>query len=202
MPVAKVRGVNIFYQVIGDHGPWAALITGGRRGHDEFIPLAQKLAKGGYRVVLHDRRNTGRSDVLIEGDTAEEILWLDDLHDLLKQLGATPTIIGGSSAGARTAMRYYTRFPNDTRALLLMRVTGGAFAAGRLPENYYGAFIKAAQKGGMAGGLRHRAVPGAHRRQSADPRPADGDGPEAIHRGDVELAGPVHRLAPRPRCSA
>jgi pimeloyl-ACP methyl ester carboxylesterase len=150
MPVAKVRGVNIFYQVIGERGPWAALITGGRRGHDEFIPLGQKLAKGGYRVVLHDRRNTGRSDVLIEGDTAEEILWLDDLHDLLKQLGATPTIIGGSSAGARTAMRYYTRFPNDTRALLLMRVTGGAFAAGRLPENYYGAFIKEAQKGGMA----------------------------------------------------
>jgi pimeloyl-ACP methyl ester carboxylesterase len=150
MPNAKVRGVNIFYQVIGDRGPWAALITGGRRGHDEFIPLAQKLAKGGYRVVLHDRRNTGRSDVLIEGDVAEEIMWLDDLHELLKQLNAVPTIIGGSSAGARTAMRYYTRFPNDTRALLLMRVTGGAFAANRLPENYYGSFIKAAQQGGMA----------------------------------------------------
>src|ERR1700741_1461782 len=138
MPVAKVRGGNIFYQVIGDRGPWAALITGGGRGHDEFIPLAQKLAKGGYRVVLHDRRNTGRSEVLIEGDTAEEILCLDDLHDLLKQLSATPTIIGGSSAGARTAMRYYTRFPNETRALLLMRVTGGAFAASRLPEDLYG----------------------------------------------------------------
>jgi pimeloyl-ACP methyl ester carboxylesterase len=150
MPVAQVRGVNIFYQVIGDRGPWVALITGGRRGHDEFVPLAQKLAKGGYRVVLHDRRNTGRSDVLIEGDTPEEILWLDDLNALLKQLGATPTIVGGSSAGARTAMRYYTRFRNETRGLLLMRVTGGAFAANRLPEMYYGQFISAAQKGGMA----------------------------------------------------
>jgi pimeloyl-ACP methyl ester carboxylesterase len=150
MPVAQVRGVNIFYQVIGDRGPWVALITGGRRGHDEFVPLAQKLAKGGYRVVLHDRRNTGRSDVLIEGDTPEEILWLDDLNALLKQLGATPTIVGGSSAGARTAMRYYTRFRNETRGLLLMRVTGGAFAANRLPEMYYGQFITAAEKGGMA----------------------------------------------------
>src|SRR3954469_25574062 len=149
MPVANVRGVNIFYQVIGNSGPWAALITGGRRGHEEFVPLATKLSNAGYRVVLHDRRNTGRSDVLIEGDVAEEIMWLDDLHELLKQLNAVPTIIGGSSAGARTAMRYYTRFPQDTRALLLMRVTGGAFAAGRLPENYYGMFIKEAQKGGM-----------------------------------------------------
>jgi len=150
MPVANIRGVNIFYQVIGDRWPWAALITGGRRGHDEFVPLATKLANAGYRVVLHDRRNTGRSDVLIEGDVAEEILWLDDLHELLKQLNALPAFIGGSSAGARTAMRFYVRFRKDVRGLLLMRVTGGAFAAGRLPENYYGAFIKEAQKGGMA----------------------------------------------------
>jgi pimeloyl-ACP methyl ester carboxylesterase len=150
MPVAQVRGVNIFYQVIGDRGPWVALITGGRRGHDEFVPLATKLAKAGYRVVLHDRRNTGRSDVLIQGDVAEETLWLDDLHELLKQLNALPSFIGGSSAGARTAMRYYVRFRNDVRGLLLMRVTGGAFAAGRLPENYYGMYITAAQQGGMA----------------------------------------------------
>jgi hypothetical protein len=47
-------------------------------------------------------------------------------------------------------MRFYVRFRNDVRGLLLMRVTGGALAAGRLPENYYGMFIKAAQQGGMA----------------------------------------------------
>ena len=29
-------------------------------------------------------------------------------------------------------------------------LTGGAFAAGRLPENYYGQFIRAAEQGGMA----------------------------------------------------
>ncbi len=150
MPIAKVRGVNIFYQVIGTQGPWVALITGGRRGHDEFVPVAERLAKAGYRVVLHDRRNTGRSDVLIEGDIAEETLWLDDLHELLKQLNALPAFVGGSSAGARTSMRFYIRFRNDVLGLLLMRVTGGAFAANRLPENYYGQFIKAAEQGGMA----------------------------------------------------
>ncbi|MBI3435759.1 MAG: hypothetical protein HY056_11885, partial [Proteobacteria bacterium] len=36
------------------------------------------------------------------------------------------------------------------RALLLWRVTGGAFAAKRLAENYYGQYIRAAQQGGMA----------------------------------------------------
>ena len=36
------------------------------------------------------------------------------------------------------------------RGLLLLRVTGGEFAAKRLPENYYGQFIKVANEGGMA----------------------------------------------------
>ena len=34
--------------------------------------------------------------------------------------------------------------------MLLFRVTGGAFAAGRLPEQYYGQYIRAAQQAGMA----------------------------------------------------
>jgi hypothetical protein len=38
-----------------------ALITGGRRGFQEFVPLAQKIAASGIRVLLHDRRNTGAS---------------------------------------------------------------------------------------------------------------------------------------------
>jgi pimeloyl-ACP methyl ester carboxylesterase len=65
MPVTSIRGVNINWQVIGDAGPWMMLTTGGRRGHDEFVPLARKLAAKRYRVVLHDRRNTGASDALI-----------------------------------------------------------------------------------------------------------------------------------------
>ena len=149
MPTANVRGLNIVYEVIGDDGPWIALITGGRRGRQEFVPLAGKLAARGYRVLLHDRRNTGESDLLLSGDEVEEVTWADDLSVLLQQLGASPAYIGGSSSGARTAMLFGIRHPEDTRALLLLRVTGGAFAAGRLPENYYGQYIRAAQEGGM-----------------------------------------------------
>jgi pimeloyl-ACP methyl ester carboxylesterase len=150
MPNAQVHGVKIAYQIIGEHGPWLALTPGGRRAHNEFLPLSRKLAAAGFRVFLHDRRNTGASDILIEGDVGEESLWLDDLHELLSQQGALPAFIGGSSAGARMAIRYYLRHGQAVRGLLLFRVTGGAFAAGRLPENYYGQFIRAAEQGGMA----------------------------------------------------
>jgi pimeloyl-ACP methyl ester carboxylesterase len=150
MPVTNIRGVNINWQQIGDRGPWIMLTTGGRRGHDEFIPLAHKLAARGHRVVLHDRRNTGASDVLIEGEQGEEVIWTEDMHELMSKLGALPAFFGGSSSGARTSILFALRYPAAVRGLLLLRVTGGAFAAGRLPENYYGQFIRAAREGGMA----------------------------------------------------
>jgi pimeloyl-ACP methyl ester carboxylesterase len=143
------------YEVVGDRGPWVALVTGGRRGYDEFVPLAGRIARHGFRVVLHDRRNTGATDIVIDGELPEETLWLDDLLALLEQLNATPAFIGGSSAGARTAMRFYLRHPAVVKGLLLMRVTGGAFAAGRLPGMYYGQFIKLAREGGMAAVCGH-----------------------------------------------
>ncbi len=150
MPVSTIRGANINWQTVGERGPWVMMTTGGRRGHDEFIPLAQKIARNGFRVMLHDRRNTGASDLWIEGDEGEEATWLGDMYELMKSHDALPAFFSGSSAGARTSIRFYLRYPQAVRGLLLLRVTGGAFAAGRLPEQYYGQFIRAAQQGGMA----------------------------------------------------
>ena len=150
MPIARIRGVNIHYEVFGDTGPWFAFVTGGRRGFSEFVPLAQKLAACGCRVLLHDRRNTGASDVLIAGDEGEEEIWADDLVLLLGRLKALPAFVGGTSSGARMSMLVYLRHPRQVRGLILARITGGAFAAGRLPDMYYGQFIEAARQGGMA----------------------------------------------------
>jgi pimeloyl-ACP methyl ester carboxylesterase len=150
MPVMEVRGVNLSYQVIGEQGPWVALMTGGRRSHREFVPLAGKIAAVGYRVLLHDRRNTGASDILIEGEESEETIWADDLRELLARLDAVPAYVGGASSGARTSLLMSLRHAKAVRGLLLMRITGGAFAAKRLPENYYGQFVRAAESGGMA----------------------------------------------------
>jgi len=150
MAILNIRGFNMNYEVVGDHGPFVALTTGGRRGYAEFNTFARKIAAQGFRVVLHDRRNTGASDVVIEGDEGEEEIAADDLMALLGHLGALPAYIGGTSSGARMSMLVYLRHPKDVKGLLLIRVTGGDFAAGRLPEMYYHQFIRAAQEGGMA----------------------------------------------------
>jgi pimeloyl-ACP methyl ester carboxylesterase len=149
MPFLHIRDVQIHYRVYGDTGPWLALITGGRRGFNEFIAFAEKIAAKGFRVLLHDRRNTGASDVLIAGQDGEEEIWADDLAVLLDKLQATPAFIGGTSSGARLSMLFNQRHPQSVKGLLLMRITGGDFAAGRLPEMYYQQFIRAAEQGGM-----------------------------------------------------
>ena len=149
MPFLHIRDVQIHYRVYGETGPWLALITGGRRGFNEFIAFAEKIAAKGFRVLLHDRRNTGASDVLIAGQDGEEEIWADDLAVLLDKLQATPAFIGGTSSGARLSMLFNQRHPQSVKGLLLMRITGGDFAAGRLPEMYYQQFIRAAEQGGM-----------------------------------------------------
>jgi pimeloyl-ACP methyl ester carboxylesterase len=150
MPIAKVRGANINYEVVGDHGPWVALTPGGRGPGANLKYLADRIARSGYRVLLYDRRNTGSSDLLLEGDEAEYEIWADDLYELLKQVGEVPAFIGGSSNGCRVSMFFYLRHPEAVRGLLLWRVTGGEFACNRLADNYYLQYVDAAKKGGMA----------------------------------------------------
>jgi len=152
MPHVTVRGVRIFHEVLGSHGPWLALNSGGRHRHLEMLPLARLIAEQGFRVLVHDRRNTGASDILIEGaeGEGEDEIWADDLAALLAHHGATDVFVGGSSAGARLSIVTRRRHPALVRGLLLMRVTGGPFAASRLPGIYYGQFIDAAREGGMA----------------------------------------------------
>ena len=150
MPYLQIRSVRIFHEVYGESGPWLALNSGGRHRHLEMAPLAQMIAREGFRVLVHDRRNTGASDIVIAGQDSEEDIWADDLAALMRHYGATRAFFGGSSAGARLSMMMLRRHPDMVRGLLLMRVTGGAFAAGRLPQMYYGQFLDAAKKGGMA----------------------------------------------------
>src|SRR5712692_4069021 len=150
MPLANIRGVNINYKVIGNHGPWVALSPGGRRALEGVEPLAGRLADAGHRVLLHDRRNCGVSDIVIDGDDSEYEVWADDLYELLSQLHALPAVVGGGSSGCRLSVLFALTYRQAVRALLLWRVTGGVFAAQRLTENYYGKYIRAAQEGGMA----------------------------------------------------
>ena len=100
MAEAVIHGVHINYEVIGSSGPWIALTPGSRRSFAELRGISKALAVQGYRVLLHDRRNCGASDVAFDGSGSEHEVWADDLHELARQLDALPIVVGGSSAAA------------------------------------------------------------------------------------------------------
>lgn len=149
-----IRGASLNYEILGSSGPWVALSPGGRRALTAVRPLALRIANAGYSVLIHDRRNCGASDVMLSGADPEHVVWADDLHALLKEVGAlhaaSSVFIGGSSSGCRMSLAFALRYPEAVRGLLLWRVTGGHFAAQRLAREYYGQYIAAAQAGGMA----------------------------------------------------
>ena len=104
MPIAHVRGININYEVLGTGGPWVALSPGGRRALDNVKSLAQHVADAGYRVLIHDRRNCGLSDIAIGAEASEYEVWAEDLYDLLSQIKALPAVVGGGSSGCRLSV--------------------------------------------------------------------------------------------------
>src|SRR3974390_533447 len=122
MPEALIRGVHINYEVIGERGPWIALTPGSRRPYAELKDLSRMLASAGYRVLLHDRRNCGASEVAFDGSASEHEVWSDDLYELGKQLGALPMYVGGSSAGARPPPLFSLRPPDGRRGTLFLGV--------------------------------------------------------------------------------
>jgi pimeloyl-ACP methyl ester carboxylesterase len=149
MPIAKIRGIDIKYEILGERGAWVALQPGGRRGLVGVKSLGEKIAEAGYRVLVYDRRNCGASTISFDGGNSENEIWAEDLRALLSELDAFPAYIGGSSSGCRLALLMALRHPAAVRGLLLWRVTGGAYAAQRLVHNYYTQFIELAEQGGM-----------------------------------------------------
>jgi len=149
MPRITVRGVSLNYKIVGAKGPWVALTPGGHRGMEAVASLAEKVAAAGYRVLIHDRRNCGLSDMAFDDAQSEYETWADDLYAMMTKLNALPAWIGGSSSGCRLSLLFALKYPHSLLGLLLWRVTGGPFAVNRLAEEYYGKYLAAAEQGGM-----------------------------------------------------
>ena len=148
MPVMRVRGVDLVYDILGDRGAWVTITPGGRRGMAGERALGQMIADAGFRVLLHDRRNTGASGINLTG-ASESMEQAEDLLALLRGLRTGPAFIAGSSSGARMSLLLARHHPEAVKALLLWRVTGGAYAAQRLAFNYYEQYLEAVARGGM-----------------------------------------------------
>ena len=147
MPSAIVNGLTLNFEVMGN-GPAVVLTPGGRRGLKRTRPLAELLAAS-HRVLIHDRRNCGSSDVLFDGEASEWESWADDLYGLALHLDMLPAYFGGVSAGASVSLLVALRHLEAVKGLLLWTVAGGRVAAEHKSAEFYSEFSQALKSGGM-----------------------------------------------------
>ncbi len=181
MPFANVNSVRLNYEVLGQSGPWVALVSGARRDMNEVRGLAELVADAGFRVLLHDRRNTGQSSLSLDGDGSEFEIWADDLRALARQLDISRLIVGGSSSGCRLATILALRHRDAISALLMMRVTGGAFAINPAVAHLLHTIYRSGRARRNGRRLRHGSFQGPHCRQSNPPRRDHGVESRAFH---------------------
>lgn len=148
----EINGGNVVYEILGKTGDFIVLTPGGRFSKDipGLRPLAQALVKGGYRVLLWDRPNCGRSDVQFYGQS-ESHMRAETLAQLITALEIGPCIIAGGSGGARDSMITTMLYPELVTKLVVWNIVGGVYGSFVLGGHYITPSILAVRGLGIKG---------------------------------------------------
>ena len=153
----EINGGNVVYEILGEEGEFIVLTPGGRFSKDipGLRPLAEALVDGGYRVVLWDRPNCGKSDVQFYGQS-ESHMRAETLYKLISALGIGPCIIAGGSGGARDSMLTIMLYPEIATKLVVWNIVGGVYGTFVLGAHYITPNIRPVLTMGMEGLLHLR----------------------------------------------
>lgn len=148
----EINGGNVVYEILGKEGEFIVLTPGGRFSKDipGLKPLAKKLVEGGYRVLLWDRPNCGKSDVQFYGQS-ESHMRAETLQQLITKLDIGPVILLGGSGGARDSMLTTMLYPELVRKLVVWNIVGGVYGSFVLGSYYIVPSILAVRGAGMKG---------------------------------------------------
>jgi pimeloyl-ACP methyl ester carboxylesterase len=148
----EINGGNVVYEILGKQGDFIVLTPGGRFSKDipGLRPLALALVKGGYRVLLWDRPNCGKSDVQFWG-RSESHMRAETLQQLITKLDIGPCIIAGGSGGARDSMLTTMLYPELVTKLVVWNIVGGVYGSFVLGSHYLVPSILAVRGLGIKG---------------------------------------------------
>ncbi|VEG56906.1 hydrolase or acyltransferase of alpha/beta superfamily [Mycolicibacterium aurum] len=146
----EINGGNVVYEILGKEGDFIVLTPGGRFSKDipGLKPLAKKLVEGGYRVLLWDRPNCGKSDVQFYGQS-ESHMRAETLQQLVTKLDIGPVILLGGSGGARDSMLTTMLYPELVTKLVVWNIVGGVYGSFVLGSYYIVPSILAVRGAGM-----------------------------------------------------
>jgi 3-oxoadipate enol-lactonase len=121
MPVAKINGIELYYESHGE-GPSVILAHGAGGNHLSWWQQIPQLSQH-FRCVTFDHRGFGSSRDLPAGPGADG--FIDDLRQLLDHLGIERTALIAQSMGGWTSLGFASRYPERVLALALCDTTAG-----------------------------------------------------------------------------
>lgn len=121
MPVARVNGINLYYEVHGQ-GPAVVFAHGAGGNHLSWWQQVPVFSQR-YTCITFDHRSYGLS----VDDPAGIGLrgFVDDLRALLDHLGIRQVYLVAQSMGGFTCLGFTVRWPERVKALVLADTTGG-----------------------------------------------------------------------------
>lgn len=122
MAVTEIRGIEYYYEVVGDGEPvlFAHCLTWNHHDYDYQV----ENLKDSYRLVLPDLRGHGKTKYPQEPYSLEDMA--EDLFLLVQELGVGPVHYVGHSMGAMMGPMFALNHPD---ALLSMTLIGGSAIA-------------------------------------------------------------------------
>ncbi len=125
MPYANAGATRLYYESIGDGMP---LILQGH-GHMGWMPFQVPYFSQFYRVIVFDRRGTGRSDTPPGPWTAADLA--RDVRNLMDALAVDTAIVGGNSLGGIVTAQFGLDYPECAAALIVGHTTPYLWPLGR-----------------------------------------------------------------------
>jgi len=115
----SLETARIYYEVVGAGEPIIVVHGGPGLDHAYLQPGLDALATRNT-LIYYDQRGTGRSIANLDTVGINLAAFVEDIDALRQALGYERVTVLGHSWGALLALEYAARFPNATRALILM----------------------------------------------------------------------------------
>jgi pimeloyl-ACP methyl ester carboxylesterase len=124
MPIARVNGVDLYYEETGAGAPlvWSHEFGG---DHRSWEPQVRYFGRR-YRVITYNHRGYPPSSVPKTAGDYSQALLVEDLRQLVTHLGLGPVHLGGCSMGANVARDFAIAHPALVRSLIMVGAGAGS----------------------------------------------------------------------------
>jgi 3-oxoadipate enol-lactonase len=143
MPLARINGIEFYYEVHGE-GPALVLAHGGGGSHLSWWQNVPVLGRR-FRCVTFDHRGFGASRDVADGPGPNA--FVEDLRQLLDHLGIQRAALAGQSMGGWTVLGFAAAYPDRVSALTLCDTHAGMDDPEVIREQ---AKLRELNKGGLA----------------------------------------------------